>query len=100
LRYFLLAFLLLCAVAPLGTWNLPFWLRIKLALFAGVIASGVGIRLALMSHFRTWSVMARDGPCEETNAIIRRTYRKATSVLLVLWVFIAGIVTVSIWKPA
>jgi hypothetical protein len=98
-RYFLMGFLLLCALTPSETWNLPFWLRVKLALFAGVIASGVGIRLALLSHFRTWAVMARDGPSDETNAIIRRTYWKATSVLLVLWLFIAGIVTLSIWKP-
>ncbi len=74
--------------------------RWKLALFAGVILCGVGIRLALISHFRTWAIMARDGPTDATNAIIRRTYGRATSVLLLLWLFIAAIAVLSVWKPA
>jgi hypothetical protein len=61
---------------------------------------GVGIRLALIAHFRTWAVMAREGPTDETNAIIKRTYVRATSVLLLLWVFIAAIAIISVWKPA
>lgn len=56
------------------SWPMPEWLRWKLALFAGVIACGVAIRFALMSHFRTWAVMAREGPDDTTNAIIRTTY--------------------------
>lgn len=82
-----------------GNWSMPFWLRMKLALFAAVIASGVGIRFALVSHFRTWAAMARDGPDEATNAIIRRTYIKATAILVVLWLFIAAIVALSVLKP-
>ena len=45
-------------------------------------------------------MMAAEGPTAVTNAIIRRTYVRATSVLGVLWLFIAAIVVVSIWKPA
>lgn len=100
-RYVVMALLVAVAISLVGgDWAMPVWLRLKLALFAGVMASGVGIRFALISHFRTWAVMARDGPTAETNAIIRRTYVKATSVLLLLWVFIAGIVVLSVWKPA
>lgn len=100
-RYLFMALLVAIAVGLIGGgWDMPFWLRLKLGLFACVMASGVGIRLALISHFRTWAVMAREGPTDETNAIIRRTYWRATSVLLVLWVFIAAIVVMSVWKPA
>lgn len=100
-RYVLLACLVAIALGVLGhDWNMPLWLRIKLGLFACVIASGVGIRLALIDHFRTWAVMAREGPSAATNAIIRRTYWRATGVLVMLWVFIATLVTVSVWKPS
>lgn len=100
-RYLFMALLVAVALGFIGGgWEMPFWLRLKLALFAGVMASGVGIRLALISHFRTWAVMARDGPNYETNAIIRRTYWRATSVLILLWVFIAAIVIASVMKPA
>jgi hypothetical protein len=99
-RYVFMALLVAIALGLIGGgWPMPGWLRIKLALFAGVMASGVGIRLALISHFRTWAIMARDGPTDETNAIIRRTYWRATSVLILLWLFIAGIVALSVWKP-
>lgn len=100
-RYLLMAVLLGTATSLVGGgWPMPLWLRWKLALFAGVIMCGVGIRLALIAHFRTWAVMAREGPTDETNAIIKRTYVRATSVLLLLWVFIAAITVVSIWQPA
>lgn len=99
-RYALMAVLLAVAAGLIGgAWPMPLWLRWKLALFAGVILSGVGIRIALIAHFRTWAIMAREGPTDETNAIIKRTYKVATSVLLLLWVFIAGIVALSVMKP-
>lgn len=99
-RYLFMALLVATALGFIGgAWNMPFWLRLKLFFFAGVMASGVGIRLALISHFRTWAIMAREGPTDETNAIIRTTYWRATSVLILLWVFISAIVVTSVWKP-
>ena len=99
-RYVLMVVLLGIAAGLIGAgWPMPEWLRWKLALFAGVIACGVGIRFALIAHFRTWAVMARDGPTEATNAIIRRTYVRATSILALLWIFIAAITVLSVWKP-
>ena len=98
----LVLLLLLVAVALSlvgGSWPMPVWLRWKLALFACVIACGVGIRFALVAHFRTWAMMAKEGPDDETNAIIKRTYAKATSILLLLWIFIGAIVYLSVWKP-
>jgi hypothetical protein len=99
-RYLLMALLVAIALRIVGSgWNLPLWLRLKLGLFACVMACGVGIRLALIAHFRTWAVMAREGPNDETNAIIRKTYLQATSLLALLWVFIAALVAASVWKP-
>ena len=99
-RYVFMGLLIGLATGLLGgSWGMPLWLRWKLALYAGVMASGVGIRLALISHFRTWKIMAAEGPSDASNAIIRATCIKATSVLLVLWLFIAAIVVVSVCKP-
>jgi hypothetical protein len=99
-RYVLMAVLVAIGLHLIGgTWNTPFWLRLKLGLFACVMACGVGIRLALISYFRTWAIMAREGANDHTNAVIRKTYWQATTVLLFLWVFIAALVTVSVWKP-
>ncbi len=100
-RYLLMAVLVATAIGLIGgAWPMPLWLRWKLALFAGVMMCGVGIRFALIAHFRTWAIMAREGPTDATNAIIKRTYVRATAVLLLLWVFIAAVTIVSIWKPA
>ena len=100
-RYVLVIILLAVAFGPIGAaWPMPYWLRWKLVLFAGVIVCGVGIRLALIAHFRTWTIMAREGPTDETNAVVKRTYVRATAVLVLLWTFIASIAIISVWKPA
>lgn len=99
-RYVLIVVLLALATGLVGAdWEMPLWLRMKLGLFAGVISCGVGIRFALISHFRTWAVMASEGATPERNAVIRQTYVRATSVLVLLWVFIAAILVVSVVKP-
>lgn len=100
LRYGLLALLSAIAAGWLGpSWLMPGWLRLKLGLFAGVMACGVVIRLALIRHFTTWGEMTRNGVTAAGNAVIRRTCVQATSVLVVLWLFIAAIVVVNVHKP-
>lgn len=100
-RYLLMAALLGISVGLIGRgWGTPGWLRLKLALFAGVMACGVGIRILLIAHFRVWKAMAQDGPSDQSNALIRGIYIKATSILGLLWALIACIVAISIWKPA
>lgn len=99
-RYVLMAVLVAIAAGLLGgDWLMPDWLRWKLAAFAGVIACGVGIRFALIGHFRTWAEMAEHGVTDERNTIIKQTYVRATSVLALLWVFIAIITYLSVAKP-
>ena len=99
-RYVLMAlFVAVAAGLIVGAWPIPGWLRWKLAAFAGVMACGVGIRIALIAHFRTWSKMVSSGVTSERNAAIRTTYIRATSVLILLWIFIALVVWLSVEKP-
>lgn len=99
-RYVLMAVLIAVAFSLIGAdWALPLWLRWKLAAFAAVMACGVGIRLALVGHFRIWGLMAQDGPTPEREAIIQRTYVRATTILVLLWLFIAAMTALSIGKP-
>jgi hypothetical protein len=99
-RYALMAVLALVAVGAVGgDWAMPGWLRAKLALFAGVMACGIGIRLALIGHFRVWAEMAANGPTQAGNAAVRSTYVRATAILALLWFFIAGIVFLSVRQP-
>lgn len=101
MRYALVAVFVAIALGLVGAdWAMPSWLRLKLALFAGVMACGVGIRLMLLRHFRAFARMEQEGTTDETNEIVRRTYVQATSILVLLWVFITAIVVVSVWKPA
>jgi len=99
-RYALMTLLVAVAAGLVGgAWPMPAWLRWKLAAFAGVVACGVGIRFALVAHFRTWAAMRRDGVTDEANATIRRTYVRATAILVLLWLFIAAIAALSVVKP-
>jgi hypothetical protein len=95
LRYAVIGGLIAYAVGG----DIPAWLRIKLAAFAGIMACGIGIRLALIGHFRLWSEMAAEGPTPERNAAIRATYRCATAILVLLWSFIGAIIILSVLKP-
>lgn len=100
LRYFAIAVLLGLAVLALaGRLEVPAWLAWKLVAFAGVVACGLGIRFALIDFYRTWQVIAREGSNDVREQEIRRTYVRATSVLGLLWVFIAAIVALSVVKP-
>lgn len=99
-RWALAALLLAVASGWLGGRpGLPAWLRLKLAAFAAVVVCGIWIRAALAGHFRIWAEMRRRGPDEATNAAIRRTYVKATSILALLWASMAALVGLSVLKP-
>jgi hypothetical protein len=79
--------------------TVPFWLRLKLGCFAGVIGCGVIIRFWLIRHFRVWGDMRAGGATAEGNAIIKRTYAQATATLLLLWAFITAATALAIFKP-
>lgn len=99
-RWLILALLVAVAVGLVGgAWPMPVWLRLKLACFAGVIACGVGIRLAVIGHFRTWAVMAVEGSTPAHEAVVRRAAHRGTAIVVVLWMFIAAIAVLSVAKP-
>jgi hypothetical protein len=99
-RYVAIVTLLaLAALAVTGRGTLPGWLGWKLAAFAGVIGCGLGIRFALMAFYRSWVEIAREGSSPAREQSIRRTYVQATGILGLLWVFIAAIAALSLWKP-
>lgn len=100
-RYLLLLALIVYGGMGLASMNtLPAWLSLKLLGFAGVISCGVGIRFALIHWFRVWLDIRDNGSSASNEQALRSAYTRATAVLIGLWVFIAGIVYLSVWKPA
>ncbi len=100
LRYLLIPALLLIAWLALSNEiAMPNWLGLKLVLFAATMACGVGIRFALIRFFQVWKNIEEQGSSEHREQQIRAVYIKATSILILLWVFIAVIIWLSIWKP-
>jgi hypothetical protein len=95
-----IALLVVAAMAALaGRIAVAPWLAWKLAAFAGVIACGLAIRFALVRFYRTWEVIRREGPSDARESEVRAVYVQATSILFVLWAFIAVITGLSIAKP-
>ncbi len=100
-RYFVMLALSGFAISTLaGVWTLPAWLAWKLLGFVGVMACGVGIRLVLIRYFSVWAEIAREGSTEDRERQVRALYQRATSVLVLLWIFIAWVVWLSVFKPA
>ena len=85
--------------ALLATSPLPRWLAWKLILFACVMLCGVGIRYSIIDFYRTWAKIKQDGSTSEHEHSIWHIYKYGTGILIGLWVFIAGITVLSVWKP-
>ncbi len=98
LRYLLIALLLLVAgLAIAGSLSMPLWLAIKLALFSGVVACGLAIRLELIRYYVHWNSLKTDGG-DAAELGIRAGYRRATRILLLLWSLIAAIAFITLIK--
>ena len=98
-RYSVMLVLVVVGVGALaGAWPLATWLAIKLALFAGVILCGLGIRLSIVRYYLTWRDIEQAGSTPINERELWRRYCNATAVLIVLWVLIAGIVGLSLVK--
>ena len=83
----------------LGEAYLPFWLAVKLFFFAGVIACGLGIRFVLLRLFTVWQRMRQQGATPSDGMASRKIYFQATAVLILLWVLVAAISVLSVFKP-
>ncbi|MBM3515050.1 MAG: hypothetical protein FJX59_15260 [Alphaproteobacteria bacterium] len=101
IRYAAIAALVTTALAALtGSFDLQGWLVWKFIAYAGVISCGLSIRFFIMDFYRAWVEIAKNGSTDANEAVIQKTYVGATAVLVGLWVFIAIIVVLSVWKPA
>jgi hypothetical protein len=89
----------LAGAAALGPAPFPRWLAWKFALLALVVACGLGIRFALMAFFAAWREVERAGSTPELERRVRATCLRATGVLVILWLGIAGVVALSLLKP-
>ena len=100
-RYAMIALLILVAATGVTDQSaLPGWLAFKLVLFAVIIGCGLSLRFQLMAFYRNWKIMEQIGSTDDSEAEIMRIDRRATSILVILWACIAGIVALSILKPA
>ena len=103
LRYGVMVGLILLATGALmgmgpGS-NLPRWLALKLVCFAAVMGCGVGIRRVLIRLAPVWQNLVTEGSTADREQQIRLLYKQATSVLVLLWMFIGLMVWLSVWKP-
>jgi predicted outer membrane lipoprotein len=99
-RYLVIAVTLILATGGLtGYFNLAGWLALKLGLFTGAIVSGLGIRFELIRYYRVWHEIGTEGSTPNRESLLRRRYMSATAVLVGLWIFIAGIAALSVFKP-
>ena len=96
----MLALLVAGALSLTGLLGAPHWLAWKMILYAGVIVCGVGIRLALVRYFAVWQEIGAHGSDQALEDRLRRGYRRATTILVVLWVLIVGITVLSVLQPA
>ncbi|WP_405236556.1 hypothetical protein [Lentisalinibacter orientalis] len=96
----MLALLVLGALSLTGLVPAPGWLAWKMIMFAGVIVCGVGIRLALVRFFAVWQEIGAHGRDAALESRLRQGYRRATAILVVLWLLIAAITVLSVVKPA
>lgn len=99
-RYVLLAVLVVCGLAgAYGAVSLQGWLAWKLVLFGSVIACGIGIRWYIIQFFGIWQQIEAQGSNSLRERAIRRNYASGTSLLGLLWLCIAAIVVLSVFKP-
>jgi hypothetical protein len=82
-----------------GDTRTPTWLVGKVFCFAAVLGCGVGIRLALRDMRPAWQELLNVGSSDELEQRIRGFYRRGTRILMLLWMFIALIVLLSLFKP-
>jgi hypothetical protein len=96
----LLFFLFAVGVAAaLAAISLQGWFALKLVLFGCVMASGVGIRISIIEFFRVWREIEATGSTTQREKEIWWIYSWGTATLVLLWVFIAAIVVLSVMKP-
>ncbi|MFT7528484.1 MAG: hypothetical protein ACI9LY_003646 [Arenicella sp.] len=91
--------LIISGLGVIAEAYLPFWLAVKLFLFAGVIACGLGMRIVLLRQGTVWQRMREHGPILSDDVVSRKIYFQAAIILMLLWTLVASITALSLFKP-
>lgn len=101
IRYGLIALALAVAVWSLVAHG-PIaarWVAVKLMLFAGAMAAGIGIRLYIIEFLKSWPRIVKEGSTPQREAAIRDSMRRATWVLVALHAMLIGAAWLGYAKP-
>lgn len=101
IRYALIALALIVAIWSLVAHG-PIaagWVAVKLMLFAGAMAAGIGIRLYIIEFLKAWPQIVTQGSTPEREAAIRGSMRRATWVLVALHAMLLGAAWMGYAKP-
>ncbi|MFO0450914.1 MAG: hypothetical protein ACK52I_20020, partial [Pseudomonadota bacterium] len=93
-----------CVIAGVGSMvaGFPFatgWLGLKVLLFGGVIACGLGIRHYIVKDLAIWPRAVDGTATDDDELALRRTMREATWVLVLLHVLVLAIGLLGVLKP-
>lgn len=91
--------IMVSGLGVIGEAYLPFWLALKVFLFSGIIVCGLGIRFVMARLFKVWNRMREHGPTPLDESDLRKSYLKVTAILILLWVLVATITVLSLFKP-
>ena len=101
LRLILIAALAVAVIASIAN-GAPFsenWLILKVALFAGAVSCGVGIRLTFKPFGPAFAKMMRDGSTPEVEAAMKRSLGRASPFVLGIWGVLVVTAIVGISQP-
>jgi len=83
-------------VAPIYGQN---WLALKVLIYGGCIACGIGIRLAGKPGFMMFQEILREGSTPEREKAMNDGARNARRFVKGIWVLVALAAFIGIWKP-
>lgn len=101
IRYAVIAACVIAGLVSLAT-GAPFatpWLALKVMLFGGVIACGLGIRHWIRRYLETWPRAVDGTATDEDERRLVLTMRRATVVLVLLHVQVIAIGLLGVLKP-
>lgn len=89
-----------------GVWSLltgsPFgadWLAVKVILFGGIVACGLGVRHHIRKYLQVWPEVLADRSTPEIEQALRSSMIRGTWVLAMMHVLIWVIALLGVFKP-
>lgn len=69
--------------------SLVYWVALKLAIFAGLVACGLAVRIALRPFGPAFAALSAGNPSDADNAVIRAVFARTRPFVVLIW---AGLV--------